>query len=60
MILSKQNFPAIHPIGDISFAEPNSYVLKNGIKVFLFPGSKNDILSVDFLFDAGRWAEKNR
>ena len=58
MILSKQNFPAIHPIGDISFAEPNSYVLKNGIKVFLFPGSKNDILSVDFLFDAGRWAEK--
>ena len=57
MILSKQNFPAIHPIGDISFAEPNSYVLKNGIKVFLFPGSKNDILSIDFLFDAGRWTE---
>lgn len=58
MILSKQNFPIIHPIGDISFEEPQSFVLKNGIKVFLFPGSKNDILSIDFLFDAGRWAEK--
>lgn len=59
MILSKNNFPPILPIGKIVLPEPEKLILKNGIPVYFFSGAKNNIISIELLFDAGRWAEKS-
>jgi len=52
--------PVIHPVDHISFPTPESMVLENGIPVYGFNGTKNDILRIDVLFDSGRWTEPSK
>jgi len=49
--------PPIAPPAPIQVTEPETYMLDNGIEVFGFNGAVNEILKVDLIFDAGRWAE---
>ncbi len=49
--------PAIHEIDNIIFPEPEHFTLPNRIPMYGFNGTKNDILRVDLVFNAGRWTE---
>jgi predicted Zn-dependent peptidase len=49
--------PAIKPVAPIRVTEPEVYTLDNGIAVYGFNGTPNEILKLDLIFDAGRWAE---
>jgi zinc protease len=49
--------PAIHEIDKIVFPEPEKISLQNNIPLFGFNGTKNDILRIDLIFNAGRWTE---
>lgn len=51
------NLPEIHSIEKFSFPKPEKVILKNGIPLYGFNGTKNDILRVDLAFDSGRWNE---
>ncbi len=49
--------PTIHDIDKITFKHPEEISLPNGVRMFGFNGSKNDIIRIDLLFDSGRWTE---
>jgi predicted Zn-dependent peptidase len=49
--------PDIHPIEKIRFPSPEKFSLANGVDMYGFNGTKNDILRIDMVFDSGRWTE---
>ncbi len=49
--------PTIHAIDTIIFPEPEHFTLPNQIPMYGFNGTKNDILRIDLVFNAGRWTE---
>ena len=51
--------PEIKPVVSLEFQEPESFVLDNGIELYGFNGSTNDILKLSVIFDSGRWTESN-
>lgn len=50
--------PEIKTVGRLNITEPEVHKLDNGIQVYGFNGAPNEILKLDLIFDAGRWAEK--
>lgn len=50
--------PPIHIIDDINLFEPEMNLLDNGIPVYLFNYGIQDIIKLDFLFDAGSWHQQ--
>jgi predicted Zn-dependent peptidase len=51
-------FPEIKPVAELKITEPEVHRLDNGIEVFSFSGSTNEVVKLDMVFDAGRWMEK--
>ncbi|MDB5226977.1 MAG: peptidase [Bacteroidota bacterium] len=49
--------PEIHSIEKVSFPKPEEVILRNGIRLYGFNGTKNDILRIDLAFNSGRWNE---
>jgi zinc protease len=49
--------PPLHIIDNFDFPEPEPFRLDNGIPVYLFNYGNQDIIKIDFLFDAGSWQQ---
>jgi zinc protease len=49
--------PPLHIIDNFDFPEPESLRLDNGIPVYLFNYGNQDIIKIDFMFDAGSWQQ---
>lgn len=52
--------PTIHSIQKATFPKPEELTLRNGIRLYGFNGTKNDILKIDLIFHSGRWTEPAR
>jgi zinc protease len=50
--------PTIQHIEHILFPKPSVFHFKNGITAYGYSGIENDILRIDFIFNAGRWTEQ--
>ena len=54
-ILSKA--PTIHPIMSIPLPKPSKEILDNGLELYELRMGSQEILKLEWLFDAGRWYE---
>lgn len=52
--------PKIHTLSHIIFKSPEQFKLKNNIPIFFFKDTKNPIIKIDMVFDAGRWTEDKK
>jgi predicted Zn-dependent peptidase len=50
--------PPLNIIDNFDFLEPQHYWLDNGIPVYLFNYGIQDIIKIDFIFDAGSWHQQ--
>lgn len=49
--------PPLHIIDNFDFPEPEPFRLDNGIPVYLFNYGNQEIIKIDFMFDAGSWQQ---
>jgi len=50
--------PSLHIINNFDFPEPEVSYLDNGIPVYQFNYGKQEIVKIDFIFDAGSWQQR--
>ncbi|MEI6853022.1 MAG: insulinase family protein, partial [Bacteroidota bacterium] len=50
--------PALHIIDNFDFPDPMFFRLDNGVPVYGFNNGTQDIIKIDFLFDAGSWHQQ--
>lgn len=54
------NQPKINPLKEINLQTPESYRLDNGIRVFTFNAGTQDVLKLEFIFEAGSWYQDKK
>ncbi|NVO04054.1 MAG: insulinase family protein, partial [Bacteroidetes bacterium] len=52
-ILDRKTAPEIFPINEINFIEPQKSTLSNGIPLFIVNAGSQDVVKIQFLFNAG-------
>jgi len=57
-ILNRKIQPEIQLPGRINFIQPETYQLRNGIKVYQFNSGTQDVISIEIMFAAGSWFQK--
>ena len=57
MKINRQLQPEIEFVDGIKPSEPEIVTLDNGIPVYLINTSKQDLVKIEFLFEAGKWHE---
>jgi zinc protease len=58
--LNRKIHPAFNSIDEISLAAPKEAILDNGIKVFSIHAGTQDILKIEFVFEAGTWYQDKK
>ena len=53
--LDRKKAPAFHQVNNIEFLDATTTSLDNGIEVNYLNGGSQEILKIDFIFDAGNW-----
>ena len=52
--------PDFKQVDKIKFSEPNLFELSNGVKVYTINAGSQDVLEIDFLFEAGTWFQDKK
>lgn len=55
--LHREKAPDFHTIKKLSILVPEQIVAKNGIPIYLFPIQDQEIVKIDFVFDAGNFIQ---
>ena len=58
-VLDRKLAPAFKQVSTSHFLQPNTHELDNGIVVHSISGGSQDILKIDFIFNAGIWHQNN-
>lgn len=58
-MINRQTPPSFNKIEKIEFLKPQKSKLSNGIPVLTFFAENNNVVRVDFVFDAGSWFQPN-
>lgn len=58
--LERSNHPKINSIENIELPEPQQFTLDNGVKVFSFSAGTQDVLKIEFIFEAGSWYQDKK
>ena len=58
-VLDRKLAPAFKQVSTIHFLQPKTHELDNGIVVHSISGGSQDILKIDFIFNAGIWHQNN-
>lgn len=58
--LNRQSEPSYTEITHIPIIEPQKSKLDNGIEIFSISAGDQELMKIDFVFDAGEWKQQNR
>ncbi len=58
-ILDRKVAPKFNPIGSVDFIPPIKKELDNKVPVHIISGGSQEILKIDFIFQAGIWHQKS-
>ena len=58
-MLNRKIQPAVNPIEHIDYVKAEKRLLSNGIPVYFINGGTQDVVKVDFIFEAGTWLQKS-
>ena len=53
--LDRKKAPEFHQVNNIEFLDVKKMHLDNGIELHCINGGSQEILKIDFIFDAGNW-----
>jgi zinc protease len=56
--LDRKKAPKFHQVNTIEFLDPIKTTLDNGIELHYINGGSQEILKIDFIFNAGNWHQK--
>jgi zinc protease len=56
--LERKKAPKFHQVNTIEFLDPIKTTLDNGIELHYINGGSQEILKIDFIFNAGNWHQK--
>lgn len=59
-MLNRKKSPEIKTIEKIDFVKAQKKILKNGIPLYYINGGTQDVLKIDFIFDAGTWFQESK
>jgi len=57
-LIDRKIAPKFNSISSVEFISPEKKSLDNGVNVHLISGGSQEILKIDFIFDAGVWFQK--
>ncbi|MGE0567372.1 MAG: M16 family metallopeptidase [Bacteroidia bacterium] len=57
--LDRKTPPEYKDISRVNFINPTTYTLSNGLKINVLSGGSQDIVKIDFIFNAGTWHQKS-
>lgn len=60
LAVDRSKAPALIKLKELQLQEPGKLVLQNGMPVYTVSGLKQDVVRLDFVFNAGRWYEAER
>jgi predicted Zn-dependent peptidase len=58
-MINRNIAPPVKSISDISFINPEEWTLSNGAKVWGIKAGSQDLVKIDFIFNAGSWYQKS-
>lgn len=59
-MLDRKIMPEIQQIEKIDFIKAQTKFLKNGLPLYYINGGTQDVLKIDFIFEAGTWFQKSK
>lgn len=54
-MLNRSVQPTVYPINKIDFVKAEKHLLRNGIPVYSINGGTQEVVKIDFIFEAGTW-----
>lgn len=57
-MLKRSEQPSVHPIEHIDYVKAEKRLLSNQVPVYFVNAGSQDVVKIDFLFDAGTWFQK--
>jgi len=55
IVLDRKKAPEFHQVDNIDFLNPESFLLNNSISLHTLTGGSQEIVKIDFIFNAGFW-----
>lgn len=56
-MVNRTTQPKVNPIEQIDIIEAEKYILSNGIPVYYINAGSQDVIKIDFVFEAGTWLQ---